>query len=136
MRVFFIVVLNVGLFLTTSTMGVVRSIPKKDKLVEAIIWVESRGDTLAYNKSEEALGCLQIRPIMLREVNRLLAKNDIQKVYTLKDRTSRSKSIEMFNVIRGHINNPTNERIARIWNGGYNYGESTLKYWNKVKSRL
>ena len=135
MRVFFIV-LNVSLFLTTSTMGVVRSIPKKDKLVEAIIWVESRGDTLAYNKSEEALGCLQIRPIMLREVNRLLAKNDIQKVYTLKDRTSRSKSIEMFNVIRGHINNPTNERIARNWNGGYNYGESTLKYWNKVKSRL
>ena len=136
MRVFFIVVLNVGLFLTTSTMGVVRSIPKKDKLVEAIIWVESRGDTLAYNKSEEALGCLQIRPIMLREVNRLLAKNSIKKVYTLKDRTSRSKSIEMFNVIRGHINNPTDERIARTWNGGYNYGESTLKYWNKVKQKL
>ena len=135
MRVFFIV-LNVSLFLTTSTMGVVRSIPKKDKLVEAIIWVESRGDTLAYNKSEEALGCLQIRPIMLREVNRLLAKNDIQKVYTLKDRTSRSKSIEMFNVIRGNINNPTDERIARTWNGGYNYGESTLKYWNKVKQKL
>ena len=135
MRVFFIV-LNVGLFLATSSMGVVRSIPKKDNLIEAIIWVESKGDTLAYNKSEEALGCLQIRPIMLREVNRLLAKNSIKKVYTLKDRTSRSKSIEMFNVIRGHINNPTNERIARTWNGGYNYGESTLKYWNKVKSRL
>lgn len=131
-----LILLNVGLFLATSTMGVVRSIPKKDKLVEAIIWVESRGDTLAYNKSEEALGCLQIRPIMLREVNRLLAKNDIQKVYTLKDRTSRSKSIQMFNVIRGHINNPTNERIARTWNGGYNYGESTLKYWNKVKQKL
>ena len=135
MRVFFIV-LNVGLFLTTSTMGVVRSIPKKDNLIEAIIWVESRGDTLAYNKSEEALGCLQIRPIMLREVNRLLAKNSIKKVYTLKDRMSRSKSIEMFNVIRGHIDNPTDERIARTWNGGYNYGESTLKYWNKVKQKL
>ena len=135
MRVIFIL-LNVGLFLATSSMGVVRSIPKKDNLIEAIIWVESKGDTLAYNKSEEALGCLQIRPIMLREVNRLLAKNSIKKVYTLKDRTSRSKSIEMFNVIRGHINNPTDEQIARTWNGGYNYGESTLKYWNKVKSRL
>lgn len=131
-----LILLNVGLFLATSSMGVVRSIPKKDNLVEAIIWVESRGDTLAYNKSEEALGCLQIRPIMLREVNRLLAKNSIKKVYTLKDRISRSKSIEMFNVIRGHINNPTNERIARTWNGGYNYGESTLKYWNKVKQKL
>jgi len=131
MRVIFIV-LNVGLFLATSSMGVVRSIPKKDNLVEAIIWVESRGDTLAYNKSEEALGCLQIRPIMLREVNRILGYNK----FKLSDRTSRSKSIEMFNVIRGHINNPTDERIARTWNGGYNYGESTLKYWNKVKSRL
>ena len=131
-----LILLNVGLFLATSSMAVVRSIPIKDNLVEAIIWVESRGDTLAYNKSEEALGCLQIRPIMLREVNRLLAKNDIQKVYTLKDRMSRSKSIQMFNVIRGHIDDPTDERIARTWNGGYNYGESTLKYWNKVKSRL
>ncbi len=131
MRVIFIV-LNVGLFLATSSMGVVRSIPKKDNLVEAIIWVESRGDTLAYNKSEEALGCLQIRPIMLREVNRILGYNK----FKLSDRTSRSKSIEMFNVIRGHINNPTDERIARTWNGGYNYGESTLKYWNKVKEKL
>lgn len=131
MRVIFIV-LNVGLFLATSSMGVVRSIPKKDNLVEAIIWVESRGDTLAYNKSEEALGCLQIRPIMLREVNRILGYNK----FKLSDRTSRTKSIEMFNVIRGHINNPTDERIARTWNGGYNYGESTLKYWNKVKEKL
>lgn len=131
MRVIFIV-LNVGLFLATSSMGVVRSIPKKDNLVEAIIYVESRGDTLAYNKSEDALGCLQIRPIMLREVNRILGYNK----FKLSDRTSRSKSIEMFNVIRGHLNNPTDERIARTWNGGYNYGESTLKYWNKVKCRL
>jgi len=131
MRVIFIV-LNVGLFLATSSMGVVRSIPKKDNLVEAIIWVESRGDTLAYNKSEEALGCLQIRPIMLREVNRILGYNK----FKLSDRTSRSKSIEMFNVIRGHLNNPTDEKIARTWNGGYNYGESTLKYWEKVKCRL
>lgn len=131
MRVIFIV-LNVGLFLATSSMGVVRSIPKKDNLVEAIIYVESRGDTLAYNKSEDALGCLQIRPIMLREVNRILGYNK----FKLSDRTSRSKSIEMFNVIRGHLNNPTDEKIARTWNGGYNYGESTLKYWNKVKCRL
>lgn len=131
MRVIFIV-LNVGLFLATSSMGVVRSIPKKDNLVEAIIWVESRGDTLAYNKSEEALGCLQVRPIMLREVNRILGYNK----FKLSDRTSRNKSIEMFNVIRGYINNPTDERIARTWNGGYNYGESTLKYWNKVKEKL
>ena len=69
MKLFFIV-LNVGLFLTTSSVEVVRSIPKNN-LIEAIIYVESRGDIKEHNISEDAVGCLQIRPIMLREVNRL-----------------------------------------------------------------
>lgn len=137
MKLIFIV-LNVGLFLTTSSMGVVRSIPKQDKLIEAIIYVESRGDTLAHNISEDAVGCLQIRPIMVREVNRLLAKNDILKVYTLEDRWNKAKSIQMFNVIKDNTTNPTNEKLARNWNGGWNgfKKKSTLKYWYKVKEQL
>ena len=131
MKLIFIV-LNVGLFLTNSSMEVVRSIPKQDKLIEAIIYVESRGDVNAYNAKENAVGCLQIRPIMLREVNRLLGYNK----YQLKDRWIRSKSIEMFNVIRHHIKNPTNERVARTWNGGYNFNKATDQYWNKVKAQL
>lgn len=131
----FFIVLNVGLFLSTFSMGVVRSIPN---LVEAIIYVESRGDVNAHNISENAVGCLQIRPILVREVNRLLAKNDILKVYTLNDRWSKVKSIEMFNVIKEHTTNPTNEKLARNWNGGPNgYKKpSTLKYWYKVKQHL
>jgi len=126
-------VLNVGLFLTTSSMGVVRSIPKNN-LIDAIIYVESRGDTLAHNISEDAVGCLQIRPIMLREVNRLLG---FQK-YKLNDRWNKTKSIEMFNVIKDNTINPTNEKLARNWNGGPNgYKKpSTIKYWNKVKQHL
>lgn len=131
MKLIFIV-LNVGLFLTTSSMEVVRSIPKQDKLIDAIIYVESRGDVNAYNAKEDAVGCLQIRPIMLREVNRLVGYNK----YQLKDRWIRSKSIEMFNVIRHNIKNPTNERVARTWNGGYNFGKATDRYWNKVKKQL
>ena len=136
MKLIFIV-LNVGLFLTTSSMGVVRSIPKNN-LIEAIIYVESRGDTLAHNISENAVGCLQIRPIMVREVNRLLAKNDIPKVYTLAERWNKAKSIEMFNVIKDNTINPTNEKLARNWNGGWNgyKKQSTLKYWHKVKQQL
>lgn len=136
MKLIFIV-LNVGLFLTTSSMGVVRSIPKNN-LIDAIIYVESRGDTLAHNISENAVGCLQIRPIMVREVNRLLAKNDILKVYTLEDRWNKAKSIQMFNVIKDNTINPTNEKLARNWNGGPNgYKKpSTIKYWNKVKQHL
>ena len=71
---------------------------------------------------------------MVREVNRLLGENK----YTLKDRWSKAKSIEMFNVIRSHIKNPTDEMIARNWNGGCNghKKQSTLKYWNKVKKQF
>jgi hypothetical protein len=132
MKLIFIV-LNVGLFLTTSSMGVVRSIPKNN-LIDAIIYVESRGDINAYNAKENAVGCLQIRPIMLREVNRLLGYNK----YKLADRWNKVKSIEMFNVIKEHTTNPTNEKLARNWNGGWNgyKKQSTLKYWHKVKEQL
>jgi hypothetical protein len=132
MRLIFIV-LNVGLFLTTSSMGVVRSIPK-DNLIDAIIYVESRGNTKAHNIKEDAVGCLQIRPIMLKEVNRLLGFNK----YKLADRWSKAKSIEMFNVIKENTKKPTNEKLARNWNGGWNgyKKQSTLKYWYKVKEQL
>ena len=132
MKLFFIV-LNVSIFLTTSSMGVVRSIPKNN-LIEAIMYVESRGDTNAYNAKENAVGCLQIRPIMLREVNRLLGYNK----YKLADRWNKVKSIEMFNVIKQNTTNPTNEKLARNWNGGWNgyKKQSTLKYWHKVKQQL
>ena len=132
MKLIFIV-LNVGLFLTTSSVEVVRSIPKNN-LIEAIIYVESRGNIKAHNVSEDAVGCLQIRPIMLREVNRLLGYNK----YNLADRWNKSKSIEMFNVIKEHTTNPTNEKLARNWNGGWNgyKKKSTLKYWHKVKEQL
>ena len=128
-----LIVLNVGLFLTTSSMGVVRSIPKNN-LIDAIIYVESRGDVNAYNAKENAVGCLQIRPIMLREVNRLLGYNK----YKLTDRWNKVKSIEMFNVIKQNTTNPTNEKLARNWNGGWNgyKKQSTLKYWHKVKEQL
>ena len=130
MRLFYIL-LNVGLFLSTSSKGVVMSIPN---LIDAIIYVESRGNIKAHNVSEDAVGCLQIRPIMLREVNRLLGYNK----YKLADRWNKSKSIEMFNVIKEHTTNPTNEKLARNWNGGWNgyKKESTLKYWHKVKQQL
>ena len=132
MKLIFIV-LNVGLFLSTSSMGVVRTIPKNN-LIDAIIYVESRGDIKAHNISEDAVGCLQIRPIMLREVNRLLGYNK----YQLSDRWNKVKSIEMFNVIKEHTTNPTNEKLARNWNGGWNgyKKKSTLKYWQKVKEQL
>jgi hypothetical protein len=105
-----------------------------DNLIHAIIHVESRGNTHAHNVSEDAVGVLQIRPIMVKEVNRVLGFDK----YTLQDRWDKKKSIEMFNVIRHNTPSPTNEKIARNWNGGPNgyRKNSTLKYWQKVKKLL
>ena len=106
----------------------------EDKLISAIIQVESGGDTLAYNSKEDAVGCLQIRPIMVREVNRLVGKDS----FKLKDRWSKAKSIQMFNILRSHLKGATDEQIARTWNGGYNghKKQSTIKYWKKVRKNI
>lgn len=105
-----------------------------DNLIDAVIHVESRGDINAHNVGEDAVGVLQIRPIMVQEVNRVLGFDK----YTLQDRWDKQKSIEMFNVIRQNTLNPTNEKVARNWNGGPNgyKKNSTLKYWQKVKNQL
>jgi hypothetical protein len=108
-------------------------------IVMSMIQVESNGNDSAYNKSEEAAGCLQIRPIMVREVNRILRKNGDIRRFKLKDRWDRDKSLQMFWVWRDyHHPNSTDEVIARNWNGGPNgYNKkSTEKYWNKVSDCL
>jgi soluble lytic murein transglycosylase-like protein len=121
-------------FICTRSMWYDKPKEIEDPLISAIIQVESGGDTLAYNSKEDAVGCLQIRPIMVREVNRLLGEDK----YTLKDRWNKAKSIQMFNILRLHTNNPTDEKLARNWNGGYtgHKKKSTLKYWNKVKKQF
>ena len=135
MRVFLFFSLFINYATSSFEVVMVKTKPTiQDSLIAAIIHVESRGDSMAYNAGEDAVGVLQIRPIMVREVNRLLKENK----YTLADRWSKRKSIEMFNVIKDHTTNPTNEILARNWNGGWNgyKKKSTLKYWQKVKRKL
>ena len=108
-------------------------------LIEAMIWVESRDNDSAYNKREDAVGCLQIRPIMLRECNRILELQNVEKRYTLQDRWSRTKSVQIFYVVNNyHHENATYEEIARAWNGGPNWAQKggTKRYWNKVQRKL
>lgn len=123
------------MFFCTSSMWYDKQEPIiEDPLIAAIIQVESGGDTLAYNSKEDAVGCLQIRPIMVREVNRLVGKDS----FTLYDRWSKAKSIQMFNILRSNIKEASNEKIARVWNGGYtgHKKQNTLKYWNKVRNKI
>ena len=108
-------------------------------LIEALIWVESRGKEDAYCKREDAVGVLQIRPIMVKEVNRILGLTGSNNIYTLEDRWNREKSIEMFNVVASYYHETSSyEKIARCWNGGPKglQKKQTQKYWRKVQKRL
>ena len=92
---------------------------KVKTLVDALILIESSGNPKAFNKKENACGCLQIRPIMLREVNRILRKQNNDKRFTKEDRWSCGLSQEMFYIWRNyHHENSSDEIIARNWNGG------------------
>ena len=106
-----------------------------DPLIQAMIMVESEGNDSAYHKGEKAAGCLQIRPIMVREVNRILRKQGLDKRFKNSDRKSGDKSIEMFNIWADayHLNS-SYEKMARNWNGGpKGYKKSaTSHYWKKV----
>ena len=113
-----------------------------DELVEALIYVESRGKEDAVGDTHlgaPSIGVLQIRPIMVREVNRILKQKKSDKKFKLKARFSRDKSIEMFMVWKNfHHPNDGFEKIARNWNGGpkgYRF-KRTEYYWNKVRKQL
>jgi len=101
----------------------------------AVCWVESKGDPKAHNKDENAVGIGQIRPIMVRECNRI--KN--RPAFTLADRWCPVKSYEMFRTHSLHYwpdGGP--EQWARGWNGGPNgmKKSATKTYWNKVKAQM
>jgi len=110
----------------------------EDELINALIQIESSGNDNAYTASEDAVGCLQIRRTMVKDVNRILKRRGSEKRYEFKDRWNRQKSIEMFNIYRDYYNLTTPEEIARCWNGGPKgiYKPTTIAYWNKVKNHL
>lgn len=83
-----------------------------DAFVEALIHVESKGDSTAVG-SRNDVGVLQITPIMLEDANRIVG----EERYTLDDRTDRDKSIEIFNIIQNHYNPDHDMHYAlKIWN--------------------
>lgn len=113
--------------------------PQIESLVDALIYVESRGNPKAFNPKEDACGCLQIRPIMLKEVNRILKKQKKEERFSLEDRWDCGKSKEMFYIWKNYHHKHSNEeKIARNWNGGpRGYKKSqTEGYWARVNQQL
>jgi hypothetical protein len=99
-----------------------------DRLINAVVQVESFGDTTAYNLMEEATGAFQIRPIRLLDYNQRTGNK-----YKMQDCYNYRISKEIFLYYAKQIGFPRYETIARRWNGS---GETTQHYWEKVRSYL
>lgn len=95
------------------------------KFIEALIYVESGGDPYAVGKTDDA-GILQITPIYVEEVNRILGKN----TFTLEDRFNTKRSLEMFDIYQQYYNPDREiEKAIRLHNPGAGswYKERVLK---------
>ncbi len=115
-------------------------IDNREELIEAMAFVESGGNPATIgdiNLGTPSVGLLQIRPIMVREVNRILRKQGLDKRFKNSDRSSGEKSIEMFNIWADayHLKS-SYEKMARNWNGGpKGYKKSaTAHYWKKIQN--
>lgn len=98
---------------------------KWKKFIEALIYVESGGDPYAVGKTNDA-GVLQITPIYVEEVNRILGKN----TFTLEDRFDTRRSLEMFDIYQQYYNPDRDiEKAIHLHNPGAGswYKECVLK---------
>lgn len=113
--------------------------PAYTDLWEAIVWRESRGRVDAFNPAELAAGIVQIRPIVIADLNRIAG----YEKWKLTDRWCPAKSWMIFREYTGYWITrfdleDTAENRARIFNGGpRGYRKtSTLGYWQDVKRRM
>lgn len=103
----------------------------RQRLIQAIIQVESNGDLLAYNTKEQAAGCMQIRPVMLNHINKISGKH-----FKLKDRYNKDKSVEMFDILMRKRNPRYNiDTACNLWNHGCIVADIPL-YKSKIYKQL
>ena len=101
------------------------------ELIElAIIWQESKANPNPKYSDGESEGILQITPIYVKEVNRILGKNK----YTLYDRRNPLKSHEMFLVVQNY-HNPEKDvkKAVKLHNKAGWYFEEVMDRYNCLK---
>lgn len=114
----------------TDTLLVEPYSPDWDAFIEALIHVESRGDSEAVGTKND-VGVLQITPIMINDANRIIG----EPRYDLYDRTDRDKSIEIFNIIQNHYNPDHDLHFAlKIWNSKapVSYHRAVMDEYNRL----
>lgn len=101
------------------------------KLIDALVHVESMGNVHAVGDNGKAIGVLQIHKEVIDDVNRAY-----RTTYVYSDRKSIEKSREIcrkYLILHGG-RSASDEKYARIWNGGPtgHRKKSTEQYWRKV----
>ena len=116
-------------------------------VIYAIEEVESNRDPYAINKQENALGSLQIRPIMIADYNRITGE-DLPHDVAYNRSMAYIIASTIFNHYIKDIKNPNAKHLAFIWNGGggarhrvdnpkKDRKQKMLDaYWEKVKLHL
>ena len=102
-------------------------------LLSALIQIESGGNDLAKGRHGE-LGALQIKPILVRDVNRIMGTS-----YTHQQVTNRATAIFIANAYLSHYGrNLSDESLARLWQGGPKglRKPSTRAYARRVMRKL
>lgn len=102
-------------------------------LVGALIQVESNGDTLAVGRTND-LGALQLTPIYVADANRIVG----EERWTLDDRRSLVKSLEMFETIQAHYNPSRNiAKAIKLHNPGAGewYAERVYTAMEEIRNK-
>jgi hypothetical protein len=106
-----------------------------ERLLDAIVLVESNNQSNAVGDGGSAVGAYQIRPIFLHDVNRICGCER----YTLADRLDPAKSRQMARIFLNHYGKEkTLLEMARQFNGGPrgHMKDATLAYAQRVADLL
>jgi hypothetical protein len=105
-----------------------------NKLISALMIVESSNNDLVIGDQGRAIGCLQIHRAVVLDVNRITGSN-----YRWEAMTNR---VEARAVCKAYLTyygrGATTEQLARRWNGGPTGDRktATVAYWAKVKKAI
>lgn len=96
------------------------------RLAHAFAVVESNDNPKAINRKENAVGLLQIRPIMIRQANQIVGED----IYELSDREDSLVSLGIFHTVMSELNPELDvDKAIDIWNPN-----ASTEYRNLVKS--
>ncbi len=116
-------------------------------VIVAIEKVESNQNSYAINQAENAIGSLQIRPIMIADYNRITNQDYAHDIAYNRAMAYIIAQEIFFHYMKG-IENPTAKHLAFIWNGGGSAWKrvdnpkndkkqkNLDRYWEKVRIHL